>query len=160
MLIFYDYDDKEHDRDDHHDDDNQNDDDNDDDDDDDNRDDDDHHDDDDKDQVGALKSIAFNVSSCLGCPGSPVEGGIKVIFILIIVIFTIPTLSLSFLSFHHCHFTIVIPSLSLSSLSFHHCHRHLCHFRPRCCCEVEVGSARRWPGLTTRTPWSTSPASR
>merc|ERR1711971_652925 len=31
------------------------------------------------DQVGALKSISFNVSSCLGCPGSPVEGGIKVL---------------------------------------------------------------------------------
>merc|ERR1719239_624461 len=29
--------------------------------------------------VGALKSISFNVSSCLGCPGSPVEGGIKVL---------------------------------------------------------------------------------
>ena len=40
----------------------------------------DHHHDDAKDQVGALKSISFNVSSCLGCPGSPVEGGIKVIF--------------------------------------------------------------------------------
>ena len=31
-----------------------------------------------KDQEGALKSISFNVSSCLGCPGAPVEGGLKV----------------------------------------------------------------------------------
>jgi len=29
--------------------------------------------------VGALKSVSFNVSSCLGCPGTPVEGGIKVL---------------------------------------------------------------------------------
>jgi len=31
------------------------------------------------DQEGALKSISFNVSSCLGCPGAPVEGGLKVL---------------------------------------------------------------------------------
>ena len=59
---------------------------------------DDHHHDDDKGQVGALKSVSFNVSTCLGCPGSPVEGGIKVIFILkivIVIIFVTQMLSLS-----------------------------------------------------------------
>ena len=58
---------------------------------------DDHHHDDDKGQVGALKSVSFNVSTCLGCPGSPVEGGIKVIFILKIAIVII------FVSHKCCH---------------------------------------------------------